>query len=78
VSGHIYFVRQKRAEESKQVISALGRGRCEVDSLIRLALRSDSRNVRSVFFLVSWGGVRMSPFGTSATNWPIVPAPDDR
>jgi hypothetical protein len=30
------------------------------------------------FFLVSWGGVRLSPLGTSATNWPIVPAPDDR
>jgi hypothetical protein len=30
------------------------------------------------FFLVSWGGVRQSPLGTSATNWPIVTAPDDR
>jgi hypothetical protein len=29
-----------------------------------------------VFFLVSLGGVRLSPLGTSATNWPIVPAPD--
>jgi hypothetical protein len=29
-------------------------------------------------FLVSWGGVRLSLFGTSATNWPIVPAPYDR
>jgi hypothetical protein len=29
-------------------------------------------------WLVSWGGVRLSPLGTSATNWPIVPAPDDR
>jgi hypothetical protein len=28
-----------------------------------------------VFFLVSWGGVRL---GTSATIWSIVPAPDDR
>jgi hypothetical protein len=33
----------------------------------------------SVIFLFSWGGVRLtSPFGTSATDWPIVPAPDDR
>jgi hypothetical protein len=33
--------------------------------------------VFQVFF--SWGGVRltMSPLGTSATIWPIVPAPDD-
>jgi hypothetical protein len=30
-------------------------------------------------FLVSWGGVRLSPLGTSAvTNWPILPVPDDR
>jgi hypothetical protein len=27
--------------------------------------------------LVSWCGVRLGPHGTSATNWPIVPAPDD-
>jgi hypothetical protein len=32
--------------------------------------------VSLVSFLVSSGGV--SPFGTSAINWPIVPAPDDR
>jgi hypothetical protein len=32
----------------------------------------------TVSFLVSWGGARLSPLGTSATNWPIVPAPDDR
>jgi hypothetical protein len=30
------------------------------------------------FVLIAWGGVRLSPLGTSATNWPIVPAPDDR
>jgi hypothetical protein len=29
-------------------------------------------------FLVSWGGVRLSPLGTSATNWPNVPTPDNR
>jgi hypothetical protein len=32
----------------------------------------------AVFFLVSWGGVRLSPLGTSVTNWPIVSASDDR
>jgi hypothetical protein len=31
----------------------------------------------SFFFSVSWGGVRLSPLGRSATNWPIVPSPDD-
>jgi hypothetical protein len=29
------------------------------------------------FCLVYWSGVRLSPLGTTATNWPIVPAPDD-
>jgi hypothetical protein len=28
--------------------------------------------------LISWGGVRLSPLGMSATMWPIIPAPDDR
>jgi hypothetical protein len=27
--------------------------------------------------VASWGGVRLSPLGTSATVWPIVPAADD-
>jgi hypothetical protein len=30
------------------------------------------------FCFVSWGGVRLSPLGTLATNWPTVPARDDR
>jgi hypothetical protein len=28
--------------------------------------------------LGSWGGVTLNPLGTSATNWPVVPALDDR
>jgi hypothetical protein len=28
------------------------------------------------FYVVSWGGVRLSPLGKSGTIWPIVPAPD--
>jgi hypothetical protein len=31
-----------------------------------------------ILLLVSLGGVRLSPLGTSATNWPVLPAPDDR
>jgi hypothetical protein len=30
------------------------------------------------FFVIFSHGVRLSPFGTSANNWPIVPAPDHR
>jgi hypothetical protein len=30
-----------------------------------------------VVFLVPWGRVKLSPLGTSATNWPIILAPDD-
>jgi hypothetical protein len=29
-------------------------------------------------FLVSWGGVWLSPLGTAATLWPIVTVPDNR
>jgi hypothetical protein len=31
-----------------------------------------------LFFLISWGGVRLSPLVTSATKWPIVPVADDQ
>jgi hypothetical protein len=31
-----------------------------------------------VFFLISWGGARLSLLGTSAAIWPIVPALNDR
>jgi hypothetical protein len=34
--------------------------------------------INVVSFLFSGGEVRLSSLGTSATNWPIVPAPDDR
>jgi hypothetical protein len=37
-----------------------------------------TRSETTSSFLVSCGGVRLSPFGTSATDWPIVPAPVDR
>jgi hypothetical protein len=30
------------------------------------------------FFVVSWGGVGLSPLGTSAAIWFILPAPDER
>jgi hypothetical protein len=33
---------------------------------------------REYFFIVSWGGVKLSPLGSSVTIWPIVPALDDR
>jgi hypothetical protein len=35
--------------------------------------------VESCFFFIGilGGGVQLGPLGTSATNWPIVPAPGD-
>jgi hypothetical protein len=36
------------------------------------------RRIQFYFLLVSWSGVRLNPFGTSATNWRIVPGPNDR
>jgi hypothetical protein len=46
---------------------------------IRIVLKVNQCNSHSCitahifffFFLVSWGGVKLSPFGTLATNWPI-------
>jgi hypothetical protein len=35
------------------------------------------RPADSLIGSVEWGGVRQSRLGISATNWPIVPAPDD-
>jgi hypothetical protein len=37
-----------------------------------------SRILLNIDFFKYLGGVRLSPLGTSATNWPIVPAPGDR
>jgi hypothetical protein len=43
-----------------------------------ISLTSEWNN--PVYLISFWGGgeVRLSPFGTSATNWPIVADPDDR
>jgi hypothetical protein len=37
----------------------------------------NSKNIFE-FFIYFSHGVRLSPLGTAATVWPIVPAPDDR
>jgi hypothetical protein len=58
--------------------------RCLVTaSDVRLIPGSRPRRLTAIshqppILLVSWGGVRPGPLGTSATNWPTVPAPDDR
>jgi hypothetical protein len=44
---------------------------------VDIYFRTFSTSILVFFFLVSWGGMRLSPLGTSAINWPIVPAPDD-
>jgi hypothetical protein len=36
--------------------------------------RKSSWPIEILFFLVSWSGVRLSPLGTSAANWPTIPA----
>jgi hypothetical protein len=45
--------------------------------LLRLVRYNYFQTLYIYIYLVPWGGVRLSPFGTSATIWPIVPAPDD-
>jgi hypothetical protein len=49
-----------------------------VSAVIERLDQIDIRHLLRVFFLVSWGGMRLSLLGTFATIWPIVPAPDDR
>jgi hypothetical protein len=44
----------------------------------KVGLNGITSALKVSFFLVSWGGVRLSSLGTSATNWPTVPARDDR
>jgi hypothetical protein len=41
------------------------------------AIRPTSNMEDQVVNLVSCGGVKLHPLGTSATTWPIVLAPDD-
>jgi hypothetical protein len=39
---------------------------------------SDDDASSKMVWIFFWCGVRLSPLGTSATNWRIVPSPDDR
>jgi hypothetical protein len=41
-------------------------------------IRKTGHVARDGMFFNTWSGVRLRPLGTSATVWPIVPAPDDR
>jgi hypothetical protein len=50
----------------------------KVSTSILFAWKVNPNSWLFAFLLVSLGGVRLSLLGTSATNWPIAPAPDDR
>jgi hypothetical protein len=45
--------------------------------MFNVLINLDTRILHVFSFLVSWGAVKLSPLGTSATNWHIVPALDD-
>jgi hypothetical protein len=48
-------------------------------SLIRESWNASDAYIKgTLIFFSSLGGVRLSPLGTWATIWPIVPVPDDR
>jgi hypothetical protein len=53
-------------------VFTLGKSKCNQASRIALACCESP-----VCSLVSVGEVRLSPLGTSATVWPVAPAPDD-
>jgi hypothetical protein len=50
-----------------------------LEVLSRICLEGLKKSTRNLFFLIGivWGGVQLGPFGTAATNRPIVPAPGD-
>jgi NAD(P)-dependent dehydrogenase (short-subunit alcohol dehydrogenase family) len=48
---------------------------CIVEAAMKCIFTSCLWN--GLLFLVYWGGVRLSPLGTLATVWSIVPAPGD-
>jgi hypothetical protein len=58
--------------------------RSNVVSILKASIRIPRNHTKLIFKICSfflfcfWGGVRLSPLGTSATNWPTVPAPGDR
>jgi hypothetical protein len=62
---------RSNSEERKQS----GKGLCSISYFWDLRNQFD---IMKVFFLISWGGVRLSPLGMSVANWPILSAPDDR
>jgi hypothetical protein len=49
----------------------------ELGTMLAVTRNRRIRGVSRICILVYWAGVRMSPLGTSANSWPIVPAPDD-
>jgi hypothetical protein len=49
-----------------------------VFNVVRCVSRKKAISSSQNFFSFLWGEVRLSPLGKSATNLPIVPAPDDR
>jgi hypothetical protein len=71
---------QRTNRYKRTSIRLFGKGFATCLDPYKAIIRRIYRNVVLVlfFFLVSWCVVRLSPLGTSATNWPIIPAPDDR
>jgi hypothetical protein len=47
-------------------------------SLLFLSIHWTSGRIYIIYMYVFSHGVRLSPLGTAATVWPIVPVPDDR
>jgi hypothetical protein len=75
--GHIYVGRLSLSVRETFYFFLVPSKRSKLCSLPR-ALDDHVMRRYFTFLLVSWGGVRLSPLGTSAANWPIVPAPDGR
>jgi hypothetical protein len=73
----IFMIEEKTSIKQQAASRAL----LQAGFMLNLVSSAEARcmlGFASLSFLVSWGGVILSLLGTSATNWPIVPAPEDR
>jgi hypothetical protein len=77
-----YLTTTQRARNSQALNDFVSTNRtvCSSETLLIFyqILRHYMGGDRLSLFFFSWDVVRLCPLGTSAANWPIVPAPDDR
>jgi hypothetical protein len=75
---NISFPPESLPEALDDLISAVEDIFVKIDNDPQIPTTDYSSILESLQQCIFWGGVRLSPLGTLANIWPIVPAPDDR